>query len=110
MRALTQLAHRSRVNQAAIAREGGIPKLVNVLSSAVSNIKDVAAAELCSLAAAAVNEMCRGNAPNQAAFSSNEANAITPIVQMLGNPDPQMQASASGALSECMLLSTLSAC
>ena len=94
--AITQLANNSLPNQTAMPpRAASVAR--HVLTTAASNIKEPEAAELCSLAASAVTRLCKNNAANQAAIT--DAGAITPLVAMLGSPNPQMQANASGALS-----------
>lgn len=99
--AITELCSNSKsqaANQTAIANEDGIAKLVNVLLS-FSNMtmKDPALLHLCSLAAAAIKQMAKGNQENQEAVA--EAGAIASLVAMLGAPVAQMQANAAGALA-----------
>ena len=86
------------ISAAAIAKAGGIPKLVGVLHGfEKSTIKDNSVTHLCTLAASAIKEMAKGNHKNQDAIF--EAGAIAPLVAMLGSPVSQMQANAAGALA-----------
>lgn len=95
--AITALCRNSLPNQAAIAKVGGIPKLVNVLLGFTTTTKESALIQLCTLSAAAVKEMVKGNKKNQDTVFS--AGAIPPLVAMLGSPSAQMQANAAGALA-----------
>lgn len=97
--AITQLAYKSDKIQRAIADVGGIPLISNVLVSASSNVKEMAAAaQLCSKAARAISQLAERNKENQDKIS--EAGAIQPLVAMLGSPNPEHQANAALALSE----------
>lgn len=94
--AITQLCS-SKENQMIVAKAGGIPKLVSVLLGFTgTTLKEMAAVQLCTLAAEAIKEMAKDNRKNQDAIS--EAGAIQPLVAMLISPAPQMQANAAGAL------------
>ena len=96
---LRALLGRRFLQMRAIAEAGGIPLLANVLVSASSNVKEMAAAAtLCSLAAHAVSQLAEGNKENQHAIA--EAGAIQPLVAMLGSPNPEQQANAALALCE----------
>ena len=100
--AITELCMKSKTqaaNQDAIANDGGIPKLVNVMATFASgnSSKDPATIHLCTLAASAMKQLAKGNEANQNAMA--EAGAITPLVLMLSAAAPQMQANAAGALA-----------
>ena len=71
--------------------------LVNVLTSATSNVKDSAAANVASLAAMAVWRASEAN--QQIKVMMAEAGAITPLVGMLGSVSTEMQMTAAGALA-----------
>ena len=94
--AISHLAHNHGI-QEAIAAAGGIPLLANALAS-TGNVKEAKGfEELYSLSAFAVAQMASGNRANQLGLA--EAGAITPLVSMLGSPQPEMQANAAGALA-----------
>ena len=96
--AITQLCRKSKENQMIVAKAGGIPKLVAVIQSFSSTtMKEMAAVQLCTLAAEAIKEMSASNKRNQDAIA--EAGAIPPLVAMLASPAAQMQANAAGALA-----------
>jgi vacuolar protein 8 len=85
----------TRENQDAIARCGGIAKLVNVLAN--SSNKEVSGSTLCGLAAMAIWQLAKKNPANQLLVV--EAGAIAPLVGMLGSTSAELQSNAAGALS-----------
>lgn len=98
--ALTELCMKSKsqaANQAAIANDGGIPKLVNVMQPFMTSNKDAAIIHLCTLAASAIKQLAKDNRENQDALA--EAGAIPPLVAMLSSVAPQLQANSAGALA-----------
>lgn len=112
--AITQLAYKSRVNQDACATAGGLPLIVQMLTTAANQVKEVSAQVLCSAAALAIWRLSEDNVTNQTAIA--KAGAITPLVSVLGSPVPEMQSNAAVralnsankqlVVAECGLLSS----
>ena len=75
---------------------------LTVRESSANNIKEPSSADLCSLAAKCVTELCKNNTSNQMAIV--DAGAIQPLVSMLGNASPELQLPATGVI-ECLLQS-----
>lgn len=102
--AISKLAFKSPAIQHAISQAGGVPLLANVLILASANIKDLASAQICSIAASAFSALAEGN--KSIAMAIAEAGAVTPLVFMLGSPSPELQSNAAGALAQLSHLST----
>lgn len=95
--AVAQLALKNPDNQKEIAQHGGIPRLVSTLTEASSNSKELAQQQISMLAASAIWNVADNNLSNQTLLLKE--GAVPPVVALLGNPAPEMQMNAAGALA-----------
>ena len=77
-------------------RQGGRHRASRHRANAANNMKEAAAADLSSLCAAAITQLCKHNPANRPPSSMR---AIQSLVSMLGSPNQGLNANAAGALS-----------
>ena len=94
VRAIVALTFESEAIQTEVVSRGGIPLIANTLLTSTANAKAmIAAAELCCLAARAIEQLSERSAPNQKAFA--DTGVVTSLVNMLGALDARLQVVAT---------------